>query len=205
MNLIWNWVAALLLLISWQFPVDANRQQKVFNSEESKVASLYAESGLWQIQAPESKWTDLIADIERLGLDLWSVQVQDSSVQVLMHDLDTNSIESVKGQLSSAYQWTEIMTGNEITGAILKERHDAENLRAELASSSSSLTESWFQQYHRFDEIREWFESLAKDYPDLVTFIPSIGKTHEGRDIFAVHITDKQVTRVPKQKIWFQG
>ncbi|KAI8903655.1 hypothetical protein DFJ77DRAFT_515693 [Powellomyces hirtus] len=47
----------------------------------------------------------------------------------------------------------------------------------------------WFTEYHRFADIVAWYKALATANPTLVTFVPSIGKTVQGRDIFAVKIT----------------
>ena len=42
---------------------------------------------------------------------------------------------------------------------------------------------------HPYVEIMEWYDKLAEDYDDLVTFVESVGKSYEGRDQPAVHIT----------------
>ena len=54
---------------------------------------------------------------------------------------------------------------------------------------------------HRYDDIVKWYQDLVDKYPKLVTFVPSIGKSYEGRDQPAVHITaaDAEAT-----KIYFQ-
>lgn len=45
-----------------------------------------------------------------------------------------------------------------------------------------------------------WYEDLAVGYPDIVKFVPSIGKSLEGRDMPAVHITASSSPR----KYYFQ-
>ncbi|KAG0050844.1 hypothetical protein BGZ83_004401 [Gryganskiella cystojenkinii] len=67
--------------------------------------------------------------------------------------------------------------------------------------------DTWFTNYHTHEEIKEFFLQLVDDYPDFVTFIPSIGQTIEGRDIFAVRITAKNTNDSAKEKpqIWWQG
>ena len=42
---------------------------------------------------------------------------------------------------------------------------------------------------HRYDEIIEWWGKLAEDNADIVKYEPSIGKSFEGRDQPAIHIT----------------
>ena len=36
----------------------------------------------------------------------------------------------------------------------------------------------------------DWYETLASQHPSTVTLVPSIGKTHYGRKIMALHFTD---------------
>ncbi|KAK9674945.1 hypothetical protein K7432_016770 [Basidiobolus ranarum] len=62
---------------------------------------------------------------------------------------------------------------------------------------------TWFQNYHTFAEIVQWLQQLSTKYPDLVTLVPSIGKTTLGKDIPALKITSSNGTQ--KKKIWFQG
>ena len=42
---------------------------------------------------------------------------------------------------------------------------------------------------HRYEQIVNWYNDLAKENPDIVKFIESIGKSVEGKDQPAVHIT----------------
>ncbi|KAF9960279.1 hypothetical protein BGZ65_012547 [Modicella reniformis] len=67
--------------------------------------------------------------------------------------------------------------------------------------------DTWFKNFHKHDEIRAFFIQLAKDYPQLITFIPSIGKTIESRDIFAIRLTAKEDDGTIREKpqIWWQG
>lgn len=59
---------------------------------------------------------------------------------------------------------------------------------------------------HHYAEIVDWYKDLAESkYPDIVKFIPSIGKSLEGRDQPAVHITGLIDPEKPKdKKIYFQ-
>ncbi|ORX92447.1 hypothetical protein K493DRAFT_376863 [Basidiobolus meristosporus CBS 931.73] len=62
---------------------------------------------------------------------------------------------------------------------------------------------TWFQSYHTFTDIVQWLQNLSQKYPDLVTLVPSIGKTTLGKDIPALRITSKN--GATKKKFWFQG
>ena len=46
-----------------------------------------------------------------------------------------------------------------------------------------------------------WYEELSKKFPEIVKFVPSIGKSVEGRDMPAVHITASSADAL---KIYFQ-
>lgn len=54
---------------------------------------------------------------------------------------------------------------------------------------------------HRYDDIVKWYQDLEQKFNGLIKFVPSIGKSYEGRDQPAVHITaDPDATK----KIYFQ-
>ena len=59
----------------------------------------------------------------------------------------------------------------------------------------------WYVVQHRYDEIVKWYQDMAEKFNDLVTFVPSIGKSYEGRDQPAVHIT---ADAAAMKKIYFQ-
>ncbi|RKO93859.1 hypothetical protein BDK51DRAFT_32941 [Blyttiomyces helicus] len=84
-------------------------------------------------------------------------------------------------------------------------RHKEELKSAGLLDYTKPV--DWFSEYHRADEIYEWYVTLAAKYPSLITVIPSIGKSYEGRDIFAVKITNKKFVdpNAPKGQFWFHG
>jgi len=58
---------------------------------------------------------------------------------------------------------------------------------------------TWFSDYHTYDEIKLWYAELARLHPGT-TFISSIGKTHQSRDIFAFTFGTPG-----KPQIYFQG
>lgn len=55
---------------------------------------------------------------------------------------------------------------------------------------------------HRYDEIINWYKELADKHPDIVKKIEIIGKSYEGREQPAVHITLNEDPESPK--IYFQ-
>eukprot|EP00999_Lentomonas_sp_LEN2_P002728 NODE_600_length_1336_cov_406.497105_g561_i0.p1 GENE.NODE_600_length_1336_cov_406.497105_g561_i0~~NODE_600_length_1336_cov_406.497105_g561_i0.p1 ORF type:complete len:432 (-),score=138.65 NODE_600_length_1336_cov_406.497105_g561_i0:41-1291(-) len=62
----------------------------------------------------------------------------------------------------------------------------------------------WFDDYHRYEEIKQWYIDLVANAPAGVnaTFIPRIGVSHEGRDIFAITVTRGSDA---KDAIYFQA
>ena len=57
----------------------------------------------------------------------------------------------------------------------------------------------YFPIQHDFAAITKWYKKLSEDNPRIVRLVESIGKTEEGRDISAVHITAAaQSSQVPK-------
>ena len=54
---------------------------------------------------------------------------------------------------------------------------------------------------HEYPDIVNWYEELSKKFPEIVKFVPSIGKSVEGRDMSAVHITASSTDAL---KIYFQ-
>ncbi|TPX59144.1 hypothetical protein PhCBS80983_g02677 [Powellomyces hirtus] len=72
------------------------------------------------------------------------------------------------------------------------------------AADAVAAAADWFTEYHRFADIVAWYKALATANPTLVTFVPSIGKTVQGRDIFAVKITSP-TNAAAKRQYFFQG
>ena len=61
---------------------------------------------------------------------------------------------------------------------------------------------STFFLQHEYEDIVNWYSELSMNNPDLVKFVPSIGKSVDGRDMPAVHITAS--TSADTMKIYFQ-
>ena len=55
---------------------------------------------------------------------------------------------------------------------------------------------------HTYTEIVTWYQGLAGNYPNIVKYVGSIGKSIEGRDVPAVHFTNTEST--PKYTVYFQ-
>jgi murein tripeptide amidase MpaA len=51
------------------------------------------------------------------------------------------------------------------------------------------MSEDWFKKYHNYESIKTFYKTLAENNRELVTYVPSIGQSVEGRDMIALHIT----------------
>lgn len=56
---------------------------------------------------------------------------------------------------------------------------------------------------HPYGAIVQWYQEFEAKFSDLVKFVPSIGKSYEGRDLPAVHITAPE-SPSDSPKIYFQ-
>jgi murein tripeptide amidase MpaA len=62
-----------------------------------------------------------------------------------------------------------------------------------------------FNRYYRYDELTKLLQAFAKDFPDFVD-LSSIGKSHEGRDIWLVTVTNKKTGPASdKPAFWSDG
>ncbi|KAJ3199724.1 hypothetical protein HDU82_000200 [Entophlyctis luteolus] len=73
-----------------------------------------------------------------------------------------------------------------------------------LSTEEQFAPDVWFSEYHRYDQIVAWFKDLAAKHPDLLTFIPSIGKTYLNKDIIAVKV-GSSVNKRTKPQLWFHS
>ena len=62
-----------------------------------------------------------------------------------------------------------------------------------------------FDRFYRYDELTELVQGFAREFPDLVS-VASIGKSHEGRDIWVASITNtKTGPAADKPAFWVDG
>jgi hypothetical protein len=67
--------------------------------------------------------------------------------------------------------------------------------------------EDWFDNYHTYESIKDWYIGHSKKHPSHVRFVPSIGKSLLNNDIFAVHLSNNNTlpNGKTKSKIWLQS
>eukprot|EP00835_Amoeboradix_gromovi_P005729 NODE_572_length_6559_cov_0.536842.p4 type:complete len:262 gc:universal NODE_572_length_6559_cov_0.536842:373-1158(+) len=99
------------------------------------------------------------------------------------------------------------IVNSEIPDLIQKESTRLKRRKRFKKPSPQEPSEVWFEEffgdYSSYSEIKEWYFKLSQTYPDLVEFVPSIGKSNEGRDLFAIHLTAP--TQESKKQFYFQS
>eukprot|EP00834_Sanchytrium_tribonematis_P003535 NODE_139_length_16235_cov_0.569038.p6 type:complete len:419 gc:universal NODE_139_length_16235_cov_0.569038:5170-3914(-) len=63
---------------------------------------------------------------------------------------------------------------------------------------------SFFNEFHNYAEMKQWYLKLSQMYPDLIKF-KTIGKSLEQRDLFAIHITSPSQNTTPKKQFYLQS
>ncbi|KAJ3055108.1 hypothetical protein HK097_011483 [Rhizophlyctis rosea] len=148
-------------------------------------------------------------------LDVWSVD-QDGSVVVRV---DPQQLQDLRDWVAAVGDWfpctddEEASVRSEPFRVLVDDIQPALNAESERLNKFSQLDvetqhAQWFSDYHRYDDIRTWYNSLAQQHPSLLQIIPSIGKTAENRDIFAVKITGNKTSLSStdhKKQFWFHG
>lgn len=135
--------------------------------------------------------------LETSDVDVWTATEHSAVVQLSPEDLPI---------LSSYTNYT-IIEDN------LQAPVDAEMRRLEQSAVMSKAQPTdqlaWFSEYKRYEEIKQYFETLERQHGGLVRLVKSVGSSAERRDIFAVHFSadesgKKARTTSSKPKVWIQ-
>lgn len=173
-------------------------KQLYFDTDEEPVDILLSQLDVWS-QSKDK--TDVLAHLTKEQYDMFTQAIFASTPQVINewqvvdHDLQ-RTVAKEAGTLN-------------MFSAMDTAKCELSNLMNKKDKKKASRVDftTWFNNYHPHDDIKNFYLQLAEDYKDLVTYIPSIGKTVEGRDIFAVKITAREEdgTLREKPQIWWQG
>jgi murein tripeptide amidase MpaA len=82
---------------------------------------------------------------------------------------------------------------------------EAKTQEFEALNNEARKSAEWFDAYHNYEEILSWFSDLARQYPSLLTWNASVGKTLEGRDLPALHLFDGSRGGRPTARIFWTG
>jgi len=72
----------------------------------------------------------------------------------------------------------------------------------DLVNSRTNSQAEWFEAYHTYDEIVGWYSDIADEFPLITKLVPSIGRSFNGLDMPALHITGTATGA--KKNVWFQ-
>ncbi|KAJ3161116.1 hypothetical protein HDU86_007738 [Geranomyces michiganensis] len=172
----------------------------IYSDFSTSISHLYHNHQLVQLQVPEGVRTGDILKLlqDDLALDVWNVQKTHIDFRVPAGvDLSLGNYSELAG--------TEIRVLHDNIQAIVDADQESRLPPSPILARQANVTLDWFADYHPLDQILEWYQNLAATFPHLVTFIPSIGKTVEGRDIFAVIITGADTPAIQKPQFFLQG
>ncbi|KAI8817505.1 carboxypeptidase A1-like protein [Fimicolochytrium jonesii] len=141
---------------------------------------------------------------DQLGLDVWNTGADGIDVRIAPEE---RKFLGTKGPIAKAvkvYNATVEVLEKNIQEIV--DKGESVNKAASLgfAANPTAAAADWFSAFHTYDEIKAWYQALATNNPTLVTFVPSIGKSRQGRDLFAVKITSNKNTAT-KKTFFFQG
>lgn len=121
---------------------------------------------------------------ELKGVDVWSYGKDYVEVRVSPKDY-----ERLKQQSSKI-----VVVENNIQKLIDSERHEFSEWQED---------DDYFNNYHTVQEMFRWSRQLQTKYPQLVKMVPSIGKSVQGRDLWAMRITSPN--KATKRQVWIQS
>ncbi|KAI9106036.1 carboxypeptidase A1-like protein [Phlyctochytrium arcticum] len=177
-------------------PLDAPLESRALQFAADLDSAPYHGQKVVRLSVPESATQEVQEFLHRrLNLDVWDTQASHIDVRIPAGADDVLQHRALRD-----------IAGSDIHAKVIVE--DVEELirRSEAPANESSIAAAdWFANYHKYDEIKQWYTDLSKEFPDLVTFIPSVGKTTEGRDIFATRITSKKNASSNKPQLYWQG
>ncbi|KAF9387149.1 hypothetical protein CPC16_007186 [Podila verticillata] len=172
-------------------------KQLYFDGDEEPVDILLSQLDVWS-QSQDK--TDVLAHLTKEQYDLFKQAASsrrhlNPEWQVVDHDLQ----RTVAKEADTLNLYSAVDTANCEVSSLMNNKNKKKPSRVDFST--------WFTNYHTHDDIKSFYLQLAEDYSDLVTYIPSIGKTVEGRDIFAVKITTREEDGSLREKpqIWWQG
>jgi carboxypeptidase A1 len=148
------------------------------------------------------------------GQEIWSCKVPNQDVSYKLHKYDVfgHRQEEITLRLRNEKEKNEVQnTAN--CKVVVK---DLNKYMTRYGSNSTSVMsrrsvpnplpdDEFFKDYRSFDQIMIQYKYWADKYPKYVKFIDSIGKSVEGRDIFAIEITAPSPYGKAKKNIMYTG
>jgi len=153
------------------------------------VITAYTSYEGYQVVRAKINNTDQVQRVELLGIDVWS---NDGLAMVGQLDMmvDGKQLHAL-GKMGVDFE----VIIEDVERLVVEERE-------ELLRNANKDTASFFEAYHNYADIVTYLQNLTSTYSKYATYVPTIGKSIEGRDIPAVYIN---VGNTAKKKILFTG
>lgn len=111
-----------------------------------------------------------LAAVEQLNLDVWS---RESVLALGGNDVRVN-----------AHQLEQLHKLNiTVARTMIAELEALVQLERAAHSNFTAKQADWFDSYHTFDEIVNWYKTLAEQHSSFITFHPQLGQSIEGRSL----------------------
>ncbi|KXN69774.1 hypothetical protein CONCODRAFT_7786 [Conidiobolus coronatus NRRL 28638] len=132
------------------------------------------------------------------GQEIWSCKVpsQDVSNKLHKYDVLSHKREEITLRLKNDNEKSEVqnissckVVVKDLNKYISMHRSNSTSMISGRSVLKPIADDAFFKDYRSFDQIKIQYKSWADRYPNYVKFISSIGKSVEGRDIFAIEIT----------------
>jgi hypothetical protein len=128
-----------------------------------------------------------VMQVKGADLDVWKIAT--SQIDVRVSPAEKARVAAM------GYPFT--VLNNDLGGTV------RDTYRKVLTTDNSSKPADFFDNFAELDELLGFYKDLAQKHPDLVRYVPSIGKSHEGRDIPAFHVKGKNYQG--SKKFYFEG
>ncbi|KAJ3028668.1 UNVERIFIED_CONTAM: hypothetical protein HDU68_001151 [Siphonaria sp. JEL0065] len=88
---------------------------------------------------------------------------------------------------------------------LVYQNYKVDTLNEHLEKRKEDALDPFFQKFQQYSAIIQKLEVWEKEYPDTITYIPSIVETFENRSVPAIIITNKSIPDSKKKMIWWNG
>jgi len=147
-----------------------------------------------RVKVENNEQLDRLRKVLPDNVDIWS---REGNLAVGWNDIRAD------GALQSAI--AEVCPHIEVAIEDVQQLVQQERDRLNGRANNNAPGASWFDDYHRYADIVSYQKTLAQTYSNLITFIPSIGKSIEGRDIPALRINATNNGANTKRILWTGG
>lgn len=205
----WRYIVAVCLVL-WATPFIAGLgeySRTVSYSDQVVVRCTDKLKGTIQLlQQNTDTWHvgEQTIDLRMTRRSFAAVQKYVPECHILINDVESH-MRMAEEQMFPARLQKEESWAHAVLQDVLKTKPSLAECEAAIQNWETARfdkTSGWFEEYHDYSTIVMWYERKAKQHPNLVRYVKSIGQTYHGLDMPAVHITAS--TNPDRHKIYFQ-